>query len=39
MLGEGTSGCGEYGEKVLEEEPVNEGNREERCWEEGPVDV
>ena len=31
MLGEGISGCGKYGEKVLEEEPVKVGNREERC--------
>ena len=29
-LGEGTSECGEYGEKVLEKEPVNVGNREKR---------
>ena len=37
MLGEGTNECGEYGEKLLEKEPVNVGNREKRCWEEEPV--
>ena len=39
VLGGGTSECGEYGEKVLEMEPVNVGNREKRCWEEEPLNV